>query len=53
MMRQAVSIVGLFVAASGKGMDTQSRALAVTFDTDGVMKSCTWTRMQTGNGATP
>lgn len=47
-----IPIVGLFVAASGKGVDTQSRGLTVMFDTDGAMKSRTWTRTQTGQRST-
>jgi outer membrane protein assembly factor BamE (lipoprotein component of BamABCDE complex) len=47
-----IPIVGLFVAASGKGMDVQSRGLTVMFDTDGAMKSRTWIRTQTGQRST-
>lgn len=47
-----IPIVGLFVAASGKGVDAQSRGLTVMFDTDGAMKSRTWTRTQTGQRGT-
>lgn len=47
-----IPIVGLFVAASGKGVDAQSRGLTVMFDTDGGMKSRTWTRTQTGQRST-
>lgn len=47
-----IPIVGLFVAASGKGVEAESRGLTVMFDATGIMKSRTWTRTQTGQRST-
>ena len=43
-----IPVVGLFVAASGNGMSTASRSLAVTFSND-VITSRAWSQSQTGN----
>jgi hypothetical protein len=42
-----IPIVGLFVAASGNGMDGETRSLAATFD-NGNMTSRTWSKLQIG-----
>lgn len=44
-----IPIVGMFVAASGNGMDGESTALSVTFDTAGTMISRAWAKHQIGN----
>lgn len=44
-----IPIVGLFVAASGNGMDGESTALSVTFDTTGTIISRAWAKQQIGN----
>ena len=43
-----IPVVGLFVAASGNGMSTASRSLAVTFSND-VITARAWSQTQTGN----
>jgi len=44
-----IPIIGLFVAASGTGMDSESRVLSVTFNTEGTMTSRTWSQHQMGS----
>lgn len=44
-----IPIVGLFVAASGNGMDGESSALSVTFDNDGTIVSRAWAKQKIGN----
>lgn len=44
-----IPIIGLFVAASGNGMDGESTALSVTFDTTGTIISRSWAKQQIGN----
>lgn len=43
-----IPVVGLFVAASGEGMSTSSRSLAVTFQNEKIT-SRSWSRIQTGD----
>lgn len=44
-----IPIVGLFVAASGEGMDVQSRALTVMFNQSGKMVSRSWAQYKHGS----
>lgn len=47
-----IPIVGLFVAASGDGMNGESRSLAATFQ-DGKMTGRAWSRHLIGRESTP
>lgn len=47
-----IPVVGLFVAASGNGMSTSSRSLAVTFQNEKIT-SRAWSRIQVGNNGQP
>lgn len=47
-----IPIVGLFVAASGDGMDGEARSLAATFQ-DGKMTGRSWSRHRIGREPTP
>ena len=48
-----IPLVGLFVAASGNGIDGESSALSVTFDETGTIISRAWAKQQIGNQRRP